>query len=523
MILLCVLASLHGTAATEAAEATPEPTPEPVPTAEPCPASCPGDSFDSLIFGEGAWLFDLSELDAYTKGSFALAAGDDISELLPLISHMAERHGLDRLVLCLSLSPSGRGEWDTSGADTEKIGDMEAYLSRHGEDFPQPRGEAAASLDLDGVRAVRESCEENGVGLTVLLLPLYSSRWESLTEESVRGCLTALAETVDYYDFTYSSLSRDGRYFYDAGTFRRCAASMMLSRIYGGELYFPSDFGAHVTKESAQGHADALYSADGREEIDYYVNLPVLMYHDFTEKKSGSDDVSAPVFRRQLEYVRYLGYTPVSLAEVIDYVWYGGELPDKPVLITIDDGYMSNYTIAYPILRELSVKAAIFVIGSSVGRDTYKDTGEAIIPHFGFDEAREMMSSGLIEVQSHTFDMHQSRLYEPEDARENVLPFPDESAEDYADALRRDAELFAENYEAGTGGTLYALAYPCGKYCEDSERVFHALGYRLTLSTAEDCANTLVRGLPQSLYALGRLAMSDTMFYSTIREHLAQG
>lgn len=86
----------------------------------------------------------------------------------------------------------------------------------------------------------------------------------------------------------------------------------------------------------------------------------------------------------------------------------GEALPEKPVVITFDDGYQSNYEYAYPILKKYGMKATIFVIGSSVGKDEYKDTGLPMLPHFGVSEAREMENSGLISIQSHTYDLHQN-------------------------------------------------------------------------------------------------------------------
>ncbi len=53
------------------------------------------------------------------------------------------------------------------------------------------------------------------------------------------------------------------------------------------------------------------------------------------------------------------------------------------------------------------MKATIFAIGVSIGKDTYKDTDHAMTPHFGAAEMQEMVDSGLISIQSHTYDMHQ--------------------------------------------------------------------------------------------------------------------
>ena len=98
----------------------------------------------------------------------------------------------------------------------------------------------------------------------------------------------------------------------------------------------------------------------------------------------------------------------------------------KPVVITFDDGYLSNYQYAYPILKETGMVATIFVIGATVGNtEHYKNTNYPITPHFTFQQGAEMVASGIISIQSHTYDMHQWAPYETSDSpRVNILPWP---------------------------------------------------------------------------------------------------
>ena len=92
-------------------------------------------------------------------------------------------------------------------------------------------------------------------------------------------------------------------------------------------------------------------------------------------------------------------------------------------------------------------------------------------------------------------------------ARTTALPLAGESTAAYHTALEADHKTFA----AKTGMKVYALAYPKGQYTRDSEDVFHSLGIKLTVSTTTDRKNVLVKGLPQSLYALCRFDIPEGM------------
>ena len=131
------------------------------------------------------------------------------------------------------------------------------------------------------------------------------------------------------------------------------------------------------------------------------------------------------------------------------------------------------------------MKATIFAIGVSFGTDHYKDTDYAITPHFGAAEAAEMTASGLISIQSHTYDMHQWPPYETGSAvRENILQLPGESEE------------------------VDVLAYPAGQYSTLAQVTLQSLGVHVTLSTNPG-VNTVVKGLPQTLYAMLRFGITE--------------
>ena len=139
------------------------------------------------------------------------------------------------------------------------------------------------------------------------------------------------------------------------------------------------------------------------------------------------------------------------------------------------------------------------VIGVSEGRDTYKDTGTPIIPHFSLEQAKPWMDKGVIELFSHTYDMHQGDL-DPAGHRHSVLQLEGESEADYLAALKADFSRSAQQLE---GVSAPALAYPHGRYSEQSEQAARECGFAVTLTTREG-GNTVTSGKPESLYLLNR-------------------
>ena len=120
-----------------------------------------------------------------------------------------------------------------------------------------------------------------------------------------------------------------------------------------------------------------------------------------------------------------------------------------------------------------------------------------------------MEKSGIISIQSHTYDMHQWKPYESGEAiRENILKLDNETENDYIVALKEDIEK--ENNALKNISKVEALAYPSGKYDTLTNVVLNQNGIKLTLSV-ETGINTIIKGLPQSLYALKRFNVDDSL------------
>lgn len=238
--------------------------------------------------------------------------------------------------------------------------------------------------------------------------------------------------------------------------------------------------------------------------------LPVLMYHHFAEEAPTDTVVTPDRFREQMTALRDAGFTAVTLRQMIDYVDLGTPLPEKPVFITMDDGYTSNLTVAAPILEELGFCATVFVIGVNEGEDYYVHSGAPLSPaRFSYEEAAQWVEKGVLDLQSHTFDMHQLASY-GFSGRDGVLPLPGEDDDAYAAALLADGEAFWRRREGRVDTPLVALAYPFGYYTEETDELLGDLGFAVTFTVEERCSRLEV-GERDSLRRMGRFNVTDRL------------
>lgn len=234
------------------------------------------------------------------------------------------------------------------------------------------------------------------------------------------------------------------------------------------------------------------------------------MYHHFDENAASDMIVNPETFDMHMRTLRDAGYTAISFDMLIDHVENGTPLPEKPICITMDDGYLSNYTYAYPILEKYGMTATVFVIGATSGWTHYRDTEYQIIPYFSWEEAREMQNSGVMNIECHTYDMHHWAPYETGDRplRENILPIENESEEEYEAFLRNDINTYISISESEIGVTPTVLAYPSGKFTPQSDKILESLGFKVTLTT-RSTSNLIIEGNSRSLRLLGRFTVTD--------------
>lgn len=237
--------------------------------------------------------------------------------------------------------------------------------------------------------------------------------------------------------------------------------------------------------------------------------LVVLMMHHMVDKPYDNFAISENKLREVIETLGQNGYRTVTVKEIVDFVHKGNSIPRRCAILTFDDGYLSNYEKAYPIIKEYNGHAVFFVVGVLAGKTKYKETDVDIIPHFSWEQAKEMSDSGNIEIQSHTYDLHQyTRFEENKIGRETMLPLRTDTEEGYRNVIINDLREFNKHYRTALGKDAIALSYPKGGYTPELVDILHNEGIKVTFSS-DAGFNTLVYGSEETLYNLKRFNITE--------------
>lgn len=181
--------------------------------------------------------------------------------------------------------------------------------------------------------------------------------------------------------------------------------------------------------------------------------VPVLNYHQINDRDNNALTVHTDQFEKQMQYLHDNGYTTITPAEMMDAWQNGTPLPDKPVIITFDDGYVDNYKNAYPILQKYNLRATIFLISDYLG----------VYPNYlTWSEASDMQESGLIDFESHTLS-HMELSEEKAGSKAEIKKQLVDSKAAIEWHLRKNVNF---------------IAYPCGTYDEEVEQMTRDAGYR---------------------------------------------
>ncbi|MBQ8965279.1 polysaccharide deacetylase family protein [Ruminococcus sp.] len=230
------------------------------------------------------------------------------------------------------------------------------------------------------------------------------------------------------------------------------------------------------------------------------IEVPIIMYHSvqLDPDKCNEYTVTLDQLESDIEYIKQNNFTPVFMNDLIRYVNYNGELPDKPIVLTFDDGFYNNYEYMIGLLKKEKVKAVISVVGSyTINASESGDVPSAAYSYLRWCDINEMRESGYYEFCNHSYDMHKL------EDRKGVLKRSDESPDAYRHALITDIDGLQKLFETNCDFRPNVFTYPYGFNSEASEETLKALGFEATLGV-EEKPNYIVKGCSECLYRLNR-------------------
>ena len=229
----------------------------------------------------------------------------------------------------------------------------------------------------------------------------------------------------------------------------------------------------------------AYFSPSPFPEINEKAKLarvPVIMYHDILPKKQVFFDVTPQEFEQHLQLIQKQGLTPISFDQLTIHLRTGLPLPEKPIMLTFDDGYGGHYEYVYPLLKKYGYPGVFSIYTSKVGVNSGRT-------HVSWEQLQEMAANPLITIASHT-------VTHPPDLR--VLS---------DDKLKMEVFESKQILESKLGIPIRYFTYPAGKYDERVAQLIKQAGYQAALTMDDN--NEGFAGESKDLLAIDRFGQSN--------------
>lgn len=209
------------------------------------------------------------------------------------------------------------------------------------------------------------------------------------------------------------------------------------------------------------------------------IQIPILIYHNFRTPIPYQEDVyrlfsSQENFDENVKTLLDAGYTFITLEDLYQYNKGQLSLPEKVIIITMDDGQIGCYTDAFPVLKKYQIPATIFIVNQLVGTEDY----------FNWEQAKEMYDTGLVKIHCHGY--HHSEYSSV--GKEKLIS-------DYTKSHQEIEEHMGEKVQK-------IMAYPAGKSSDDTIKWLKAIGFEVQVQTKYGTVN---KSRSLDLTGLGRI------------------
>ncbi|MCL2617456.1 MAG: polysaccharide deacetylase family protein [Defluviitaleaceae bacterium] len=230
------------------------------------------------------------------------------------------------------------------------------------------------------------------------------------------------------------------------------------------------------------------------EKAPKTAEVPVIMYHLVTTnpKYIGKHGITPEELEADLKFLKDNGYNTVLIDDLVRFVEKRRPLPDKPIVLTFDDGRFSDHLYLFPLLESMKMKAVLSIIGTET--DEYSGSDSLKKPHMGWEQVVELSKSGLLEIQCHSYDLH---------GHTGSGKRKGESLEAYQARLKADLAKNHALIKKHTGSAPTAFTYPLGIISKGSQEVLQELGIKASFSCYEGM-NIVTQGDSNSLFMMKR-------------------
>lgn len=216
------------------------------------------------------------------------------------------------------------------------------------------------------------------------------------------------------------------------------------------------------------------------------VLIPVLTYHRVLPKGASTYDYTPEQLEEHLQHFKDNGYTPITALEMVDQLSTPGQLPEKPVVLTFDDGHKSHYTRVFPLLKKYGYRATFFVYTDVIGEKSEKQ--------LTWEELRVMLQEGM-DIQSHTKSHPRLTQVKKNQSQQAYLKWLTSEIYDSKQILEKKLNCKVD-----------LLAYPYGWFNQDIERMAVQAGYKGVFTV-----NWGVNSLAENPLRIKRRVMENTM------------
>ncbi|KUO74024.1 MAG: xylanase [Desulfosporosinus sp. BRH_c37] len=144
-------------------------------------------------------------------------------------------------------------------------------------------------------------------------------------------------------------------------------------------------------QDEPSNNLSKLSSVQEAQDVQAVQAVPILYYHSVMQENGNELRMPPEQFEAQMAFLQEQGYQSVSLEKLYQALYSGGTLPAKPFVISFDDGYLDNYTTAFPILTKHGFTATVFMVTSYINGDEF----------MSWHQLKELVANGW-EIEGHT-------------------------------------------------------------------------------------------------------------------------